>query len=372
MKFRDLFLLTLFQGVSAFAQPLPPQNVILITIDGVRYSDVFSPQKPELFSRKGGYPLQKTLQWVKKREGYAYGTQTQKDQMVIVNSSGLSLPGYKVIFSGRPELVCTQNKGCDFPKAETLVDRLMNEYQDPKKVALFSSWNQIQYATEGSQGVRATQSLGLNGLRNFDVKNKTDQSFYEAFLKIHQLSRSESQLPPWHNARWDRYTFGLAQHYLKSYKPRFLYLSFLDTDEWAHKGSMKSYLEALSEADERIMSLIQELQKDKEAYVNTSFVITTDHGRGETESGFSHHGIRSNGTFIDGSEKIWAFVIPSSTLQKFVGLERSSHGVQNRYSQLDIRATVEYLLNLKRSSKQIGFPLVRTVESQDKRSYTKP
>jgi arylsulfatase A-like enzyme len=225
----------------------------------------------------------------------------------------------------------------------------MNVYQNPKEVALFSSWNKIQYATEGLYLQRATQSIGLNPVKNFVGGSHADEKI---------LAAAKQDLPEWEDARKDRYTWALATRYIEAEQPRFAYISLLDTDEWAHENNRKNYFLALSGIDTLISRFISRLSSSPRlnAYLeNTSIVITTDHGRGGSSWNFRGHG---SGPFVNGSENVFAIVIPSKTLREHYKLSRLTRK-DGRYSQLDIRPTVENLLLLPKGRNLVGSSLIR-------------
>jgi len=48
----------------------------------------------------------------------------------------------------------------------------------------------------------------------------------------------------------DVFTYYAAMEYLKNKKTKVLYISFGETDEWAHHGQYRSYLDAAHQVDE--------------------------------------------------------------------------------------------------------------------------
>jgi arylsulfatase A-like enzyme len=98
---------------------------------------------------------------------------------------------------------------------------------------------------------------------------------------------SEEQAPPFpgHGAyRPDRSTAALAIAHLVAVRPRFLWVALGDTDEWAHRGDYRGYLEALHFADAFVGELASHLE---EMGRHAALFVTTDHGR---DSGFAQHG----------------------------------------------------------------------------------
>ena len=75
-----------------------------------------------------------------------------------------------------------------------------------------------------------------------------------------------------------------------------------DTDEWAHAGNYRLYLEAANDVDRFIRELWETAQADPFYKDQTTFIITCDHGRGvSADKGWFHHSRevdRSNETWL--------------------------------------------------------------------------
>jgi bisphosphoglycerate-independent phosphoglycerate mutase (AlkP superfamily) len=101
--------------------------------------------------------------------------------------------------------------------------------------------------------------------------------------------------------RPDRFTAPLALRYLESARPRFLFLSLGDTDEYAHHGDYAGYLDALHAADETIGAIVDALDRMGPRGRNTTLYVTADHGRARD---FRDHG----GRFPE-SSRVWLVAI---------------------------------------------------------------
>lgn len=281
-------------GMSTSSVAAP--NVILITIDGVRYEEMFKKPGiiPKLRSRVASH---KALGFKKVR---------------IANPVGISLPGYMSILSGEFERKCKLNT-CKNTSHSTFFDGLIDRYGfNPNELATIASWRNIGDAIELNPG-RIYRDIGVQ-------------------------SDDQNDLPPWHGSRWDFRTFEHAQKYLIEKKPRALFLSFVDTDEYAHQHQYKKYVNAINEFDDRLENLIQLLESMGEYGDETSIVITTDHGRGH---GFLYY---MHGSQIGGAGHAWAFIIPSPKLLREGMIQRTK---KQKFSHRQIRPTLESLLGLK-------------------------
>jgi arylsulfatase A-like enzyme len=111
-------------------------------------------------------------------------------------------------------------------------------------------------------------------------------------LSTELLEAAERETPyPGHgDFRPDRYTAALALRYLRTQRPRFLFVGLGEPDAYAHRGLYRDYLVSLRQADAvvgEIDELLAELQR--QGYPTTLFV-TTDHGRSR---GFTGHGAKT-------------------------------------------------------------------------------
>jgi bisphosphoglycerate-independent phosphoglycerate mutase (AlkP superfamily) len=89
----------------------------------------------------------------------------------------------------------------------------------------------------------------------------------------------------------DVFTHYAALEYLKTKKPKVLYISYGETDEWAHHGYYRSYLDAAHLVDKWIKEIWTYVQSDPQYKNKTAIFITTDHGRGDiNKNEWTDHG----------------------------------------------------------------------------------
>ncbi len=107
-------------------------------------------------------------------------------------------------------------------------------------------------------------------------------------------------LAPWDLIRPDAFTFRLAMGYLKTQKPRLMYLALDETDDWAHDGKYGLVLDSYARTDRQLQELWEWLESDPQYRGRTTLIVTTDHGRGNTVADW-----RSHGKDIEGAQDIW-------------------------------------------------------------------
>jgi bisphosphoglycerate-independent phosphoglycerate mutase (AlkP superfamily) len=96
--------------------------------------------------------------------------------------------------------------------------------------------------------------------------------------------------------------------YVKSAHPRLLFVGYGETDNWAHSGRYDLVLESAHQVDKFVQQLWETMQAMPEYRDQTTFIITTDHGRGSGLEEWKEHGIDEKG-----SENIWIAVMGPDT-----------------------------------------------------------
>lgn len=155
------------------------------------------------------------------------------------------------------------------------------------KVAAFSTWDVFPYIlNEKRSGVYV----------NADADSL---SFKEPSLNLLNEMQFLTAKPI--NLRPDIITYFAAKEYLKSYHPSLIYISFDETDDYAHSGMYDQYLKSLHAEDAMISNLWNTIQSIPQYKNNTNLIITCDHGRGGTgKSTWKNHGQE-----VKESSEIW-------------------------------------------------------------------
>ena len=297
-------------------------NVILLMLDGVRWQEVFRTDKTGLIFK---HLFQDYLS-----EGRIFGNVDKDQAMTVSNSALLSLPAYQSIMSGETQ-PCSGN-GCGRIGAETFQERAVTELKlDRTQVATIASWDKIPNAVEHVEGATFV---------NAAYDKLSDGTADAEFDAINEAQVKDPA--PWDGARFDRYTWAHSMHFLKKHHPRFMFISFDDSDEWGHKNEWENYLSSLRQYDDWIHELIQTLKGMGEYGAHTTLIITTDHGRGD-DSMWGQHGWP-----WPESKYIWLYVRPapaSVTPQYFQNF--NDDGISEaKFSHVDIRPTIEAALGL--------------------------
>lgn len=275
-------------------------HVVVVTIDGVRWQDLEGNPAPELLSAAQGEdpaPAPRKI-WLPRlhqligARGFLIGGD---DSPVTVSSpSTVSLPSYSELFSGEPPS-CSSND-CPATDRPTFIDRFHEAFPDAI-VAVVSAWSAIAR-------VAAVDTAGLW----ISAGRSSNLRFGEA-LRTHALRRTFEEgrsilpAPGTDDYRPDHQTAALALEILEEHAPDLLFLGLGDTDEYAHQGRYRDYLNALTYADQVIGEVDDWLVKRERAGSRTLLLVTTDHGR---SYGFKNHGRAPE------AARIWALFAGSS------------------------------------------------------------
>jgi predicted AlkP superfamily pyrophosphatase or phosphodiesterase len=350
LVFIPLFL-ELFLSGSIGAAERNTQNVILITLDGARTQEIFGGLDLDILKsvvKRGrledrpvyGKYWASTAQerreklmpffwgtWMKKY-GHIYGNRSLGSTATITNKHRFSYPGYSEILTGEAHddvINSNDSKRNPYP---SVLEFLKTKLGLPsERVAAFSSWETMNWIAEHKEG-----TIPINA--GFEAYQHPDAD-------IHALSQLQFEtLTPWGSVRHDIYTFRFAMAHLKRFKPRVLYLSLGETDDWAHDGEYERVLEALHQTDERFRRLWEFLEADGQYRGKTSIVISTDHGRGNGPADWKDHGKE-----VEGAQYIWLGIVSpdspkrgeqsnaeqvhqnqiAATLCRFLGIDYGEH-----------------------------------------------
>ena len=151
---------------------------------------------------------------------------------------------------------------------------------------------------------------------------------------------------PLGDVRLDAFTFHYAFEYMKSRRPRVMLISFDETDDFAHGGKYDLYLQAAHYTDRFINTLWDWCQSNDQYRNKTTFIITCDHGRGDTgKEDWKHHGIK-----MPNADQIWVAVIGPDT-------QPTGEQKNNQIYQNQIARTIGNLLKLDYNPQNAGLPI---------------
>jgi hypothetical protein len=262
-------------------------NVILITLDGLRWQEVFHGLDRRLTEHEDYSEQSALLQekfWLGSaeqnaealfpflhgkvfHEGSYVGNRSKNSCAAVSNPWYFSYPGYSEILTGRVNPEIASNGKIPNPE-KTFLELLENSQEFKGRTAAFASWDVFQY-------IFNTQRSGIHVNAFAALAEPANQQ--ERFL-----NRLYADIPPpWPTVRNDAFTHHYALSYLKRERPRVLYISYGESDDFAHDGKYDEYVLAAHRADRFIEEIWTTVQNMSEYRDSTVLFITTDHGRGE-------------------------------------------------------------------------------------------
>jgi len=254
---------------------LPAVAVVVVTLDGVRWHEVFEGVDPRLAASHGlsasevvgAAQLTPNLHRIVATHGAALGAPGHGAAISASGPNFVSLPGYAELLSGRRATRCRDNQ-CTGSGARTLIDEFAaSSGREASQVALFTSWPDIARVASDHGTVREP------------------------------LPRSAS-------FRSDAVTADLAIAHLKAHPPRFMFLGLGEPDEFGHQNDYAGYLNAIRRADARIAEIDRELTGLAAHGTRTALFVTADHGRADS---FVEHGSK-----FPESARVWLIAAGSA------------------------------------------------------------
>ena len=302
-------LLFVISGIACYSQAPKTRNVILVTLDGLRWQEMFGGADPSIVHntkyvrdlervRPFWHAAEETRReslmpfiWnVVAGQGQLYGNRDLKNKVNCTNHHLISYPGYSEMLVGFSHRKVSSNRKVNNPHA-TVFESIQQHPGFRNEVAAFATWDAFPYILRESKSdiyVNAGKDLAHG-----------DISGRERLLNQRQ---EHTQV------RTDSITFQFAMEYLRRERPRVILIGFDETDQHAHAGRYGEYLEAAQRADDMIARLWQWVQLQPDYKDQTTLLITTDHGRGNGKNNWRKHRL-----LAAGSRHIWFAVIGPDT-----------------------------------------------------------
>jgi hypothetical protein len=269
-------------------------NVVLVTIDGLRWQELFSGidktlAQEEKYNHRSDFILEqfwdenparraeKLMPFLHNtvfKQGRYAGNRKANSCARVSNEWYFSYPGYSEILTGRVDPGIDSNQKKANPN-RTFMEQLNETPAFKDKVAAFASWDVFPYI--------------FNVNRSKIPVNIGDEA--PVSQEIVSLNRLSHDLPrPWKTVRFDVFTHRFALNSMRTKSPRVLYVSYGETDDFAHDGKYDEYILAANRTDRFIRELWAEINNNPAYKDNTVLFITTDHGRGSNPiETWQHH-----------------------------------------------------------------------------------
>lgn len=319
------------------------RNVVLIVADGLRWQEIFTGADPTLLNSKDGGVWDKPDDLRKEfwredpserraalfpflwgtvaKQGQIFGNQTKDSIGRVTNGMAFSYPGYNEMSTGVPDAKINSNEFGPNPNM-TVFEWLNKKPEFHGQVAVFATWSTFKDIFNQQRSQLAMQ-VGWDEPYHDTVTPREEllNQLYRETIKLDSEDVYDSFLQP------------PLLDFVKARHPRVLFVGYGETDNWAHAGRYDLVLHSAHEFDRYVQQLWETMQALPEYKDQTTFVITTDHGRGSGPVEWKDHGAKQKG-----SENIWIAVLGPDT--ESLG-ERTR---TNPLTQAQIAATLAALL----------------------------
>jgi hypothetical protein len=295
------------------------RNVVLIVSDGLRWQEVFTGAEDDLLNDQAGgswlpeaqlrerywraTPVERRkalfpyLWGTVAKRGQIFGNQTLGSVARVSNGKAFSYPGYNEMSTGFANDAIDSNEFG--PNPTPSVFEWLNKFDEFRgRVAIYGTWSVyreifnerrsglvIQAGWTPPPGKSPATPRDLLLRRLYATTTPLDEEDVDnSFLQVELLD------------------------YVKSAKPRVLFVGYGETDNWAHQGRYDLVLDSAHRTDAFIKELWDTMQAMPQYRGATTFIITTDHGRGSGLTEWKEHGVEEKG-----SENIWIAVMGPDT-----------------------------------------------------------
>jgi hypothetical protein len=319
MKIPPLIFLGFF-SVTAFAQTAT-RNVLLVTIDGLRWQEVFAGADATLLNtdKAGGAVPENTINALRAdfwhesagerrkklmpfvwetiaQQGQIFGNRQIGSEASVLNAERISYPGYNELLTGRPDPLITSNT----PLPNRNVTVLEWLHQRPGyggRVAACAQWGVFT----------AIINVGRSRLPVWVTRQHSPAS--TATPRLIEIERWMDEIAPMTpDEHFDAFVYHAAVDIFDTRKPRVFYLAFGETDSWAHSRRYDRYLYSIQRCDRFLRQFWEKLQALPEYRGSTSLLISPDHGRGVLPEDWTSHGKK-----IPRSEETWLMALGPDT-----------------------------------------------------------
>jgi hypothetical protein len=345
-----MILAMVFVSSGSFSQ-VKTKNVIIVTLDGYRWNELFEGADPSILHNPGyvrdtavvsrfnapddagrRVRLMPFLWNVVGRHGQLYGNRTYRNKVNCVNNHLLSYPGYSEMLVGFTERSVSSNERKVNPNA-TVLEFIQGHPGFQKRVVAFGTWDMFPYIFRE---------------READLYVNAGSDIAEGHISAREknINRELAEGP----ARTDEHTFRFAFEYLKREHPRVMFIGFDGTDYHAHGGRYDAYLESAHTIDGMLSELWTWIQSDPDYKDKTTLLVTTDHGRGRGKHSWKNHRLVARG-----SRHIW-FAVMGPDTPAFGELKFAA-----RYYQKQVAKTVAAFLGLDYKARRTPGEIIQTM-----------
>ena len=316
--------LAFFSAAAAPVIAAPPpalktKTVVLVVSDGLRWQEVFTGAEEDLLNDKAGGSWMSGEELRKRywrstanerraalfpflwgtvaKNGQIFGNQALGSVAHVTNGKAFSYPGYNEMSTGYPNDAIDSNEFGPNPNV-SVFEWLNRSAEFKGRVAIYGTWNVYDYIFNRKRsglvmqiGCTLPPAVGKESPRAALLRE-----LYETTTRLddEDCPNSFLQVP--------------LIDYVKTGQPRVLFVGYGETDNWAHQGRYDLVLDSAHGFDHFVEELWNTMQAMPQYRGTTTFIITTDHGRGGGLTEWKEHGVEEKG-----SENIWIAALGPDT-----------------------------------------------------------
>lgn len=283
-------------------------RVVVITLDGLRWQELYTGadsllvSNPRFVSNPGDLQSKYWRPAAAERRsalmpftwsyiashGYMLGNRLKGSQFQVSNKMNFSYPGYSEMFCGWADDERINSNDAKPNPNTSVLEAASNDPRYKGRVMVYGSWESTRYAVNNERG-------GFPGSVAYE-----EDIASSATSELNLINDMQEFMPKlWGGERFDAFTYAYALETMKKDHPKVIWISFGETDEWAHEGKYDFYLDAAHATDGMIRNIVEYCESDPFYKGKTTYLLTTDHGRGNKSSFTSH------GSGVRGSQNTW-------------------------------------------------------------------
>jgi len=240
---RKIFLVCLILGIGVDLVAQKTENVILITLDGFRWQELFQGADSSILFNSKEHIKDKSVKtdfWdssvqVRRKklmpffwntiqaQGQLYGNRLYNNRVNCANPHWFSYPGYSEMLVGFVDRQIRSNDTITNPNS-TVLEFIAHQPGFKDSVAVFSTWDAMPFIIRSA----SSQVFANCGKSRAIGANLTERE--------RELNELQGLIKNPHGSRYDAFTFHYALEYLKRRQPRVMFISLDETDEHGHGG----------------------------------------------------------------------------------------------------------------------------------------
>lgn len=283
-----------------------PRQVVLVTLDGLRWQEVFRGADDAMINPESGGIAEKEVAAIREavgapgaearrarlmpflwgeiaKRGQIIGNRDRGSLMNVANAEWFSYPGYNEVLCGFPDPLIVSN--APIPNRNvTVLEWLNGRPGFAGKVTASATWHIFP-------------SIINVGRSRLPVWVSTQNPALAARSpRLADIDRWMRDVPiKARDEHYDAFGFRAALELVDLIQPRVLYVALGEPDTNAHARKYAAYLESITRCDRFLRELWENLQARPEYRGTTTLIVTTDHGRGRGPSDWINHNKKTPG-----------------------------------------------------------------------------